>query len=74
MNYRRRAASIGVNRGTVGRCIAPSTSPRNFALFSEHWSPKVVARLNDDEIKLVRIKGEFVWHGTLWCRGCGCGD
>ena len=33
-----------------------------FSLFSEHWSPKVVARLNDYEIKLVRIKGEFVWH------------
>ena len=32
------------------------------ALFSEHWSPKVVARLNDYEIKLVRLKGEFVWH------------
>jgi mannose-6-phosphate isomerase-like protein (cupin superfamily) len=33
-----------------------------FTLFSEHWAPKVVARLNDYEIKLVRIKGEFVWH------------
>ncbi len=33
-----------------------------FALFSAHWAPKVVARLNDYEIKLVRIKGEFVWH------------
>lgn len=32
------------------------------ALFSEHWSPKVVARLNDYEIKLVKLKGEFVWH------------
>ena len=31
-------------------------------LFSEHWSPKVVATLNDYEIKLARIKGEFVWH------------
>lgn len=31
-------------------------------LFSEHWSPKVVARLNDYEIKLVKVKGEFVWH------------
>ena len=30
------------------------------ALFSEHWSPKVVARLNDYEIKVVKIKGEFV--------------
>jgi len=33
-----------------------------FALFSEAWSPKVVARLNDYEIKLVRLDGEFVWH------------
>ena len=32
------------------------------ALFSEHWSPKVVARLNDYEIKVVKLKGEFVWH------------
>jgi mannose-6-phosphate isomerase-like protein (cupin superfamily) len=33
-----------------------------FDLFSEHWSPKLVARLNDYEVKLVKIKGEFVWH------------
>ena len=32
------------------------------AAFSEHWSPKVVARLNDYEIKVVKISGEFVWH------------
>lgn len=32
------------------------------AQFSEHWSPKVVARLNDYEIKLAKLKGEFVWH------------
>ena len=30
--------------------------------FAEHWSPKLVARLNDYEVKLVKIKGEFVWH------------
>jgi mannose-6-phosphate isomerase-like protein (cupin superfamily) len=30
--------------------------------FSQHWSPKVVARLNDYEVKLVKVKGEFVWH------------
>lgn len=29
---------------------------------SEHWSPKVVARLNDYEIKVVKVQGEFVWH------------
>ena len=33
-----------------------------FDIFSEHWSPKLVARLNDYEVKLVKIKGEFVWH------------
>ncbi|WP_181697112.1 cupin domain-containing protein [Nocardia sp. GTS18] len=30
--------------------------------FSERWSPKVVARVNDYEIKLVKLEGEFVWH------------
>ncbi len=30
--------------------------------FTEHWSPKVVARLNDYEIKVVKVQGEFVWH------------
>jgi mannose-6-phosphate isomerase-like protein (cupin superfamily) len=33
-----------------------------FAAFSAQWSPKVVARLNDHEVKLVRMEGEFVWH------------
>ena len=33
-----------------------------FEQFSEHWSPKLVAHLNDYEVKLVRIQGEFVWH------------
>jgi mannose-6-phosphate isomerase-like protein (cupin superfamily) len=29
---------------------------------SKYWSPKVVARLNDYEIKVVKLNGEFVWH------------
>ncbi|MBZ5554833.1 MAG: cupin domain-containing protein [Acidobacteriia bacterium] len=33
-----------------------------FALFTEHWRPKVVAALNGQEVKLVKFKGEFVWH------------
>ena len=32
------------------------------SLVSEYWSPKVVARLNDYEIKVVKLNGEFVWH------------
>ena len=33
-----------------------------FALFSEHWRPKVIAALNGQEVKLVKVKGEFPWH------------
>jgi mannose-6-phosphate isomerase-like protein (cupin superfamily) len=32
------------------------------AQFSDHWSPKVVARMNDYEIKVVKVRGEFTWH------------
>ena len=33
-----------------------------FKKFSEHWSPKVIAELNDYQFKLVKIKDDFVWH------------
>ncbi|HEV7126438.1 MAG TPA: cupin domain-containing protein [Ktedonobacterales bacterium] len=33
-----------------------------FALFQEYWSPKIVGELNDSYVKLVKLKGEFVWH------------
>lgn len=32
------------------------------SLFSESWSPKIIAELNGQHVKLVKIKGEFVWH------------
>lgn len=32
------------------------------SLFSEHWSPKIVAELNGQQVKLVKFRGEFVWH------------
>jgi len=32
------------------------------AKFSEHWSPKIVAQMNDYHFKLVKFRGEFVWH------------
>jgi mannose-6-phosphate isomerase-like protein (cupin superfamily) len=32
------------------------------SLVAEHWAPKVVARLNNYEIKVVKVQGEFVWH------------
>lgn len=33
-----------------------------FAKFSEHWRPKVIASLNGQEMKLVKVQGTFPWH------------
>lgn len=33
-----------------------------FNIFTDHWSPKVIAEMNDYQFKLVKIKGEFVKH------------
>ena len=33
-----------------------------FSRFSEHWRPKVVAALNGQEVKLVKVQGVFPWH------------
>ena len=35
---------------------------KKFELFSEHWRPKIIAEFNDQEVKLVKFKGEFIWH------------
>ena len=33
-----------------------------FARFTDLWSPKVIAQMNDYHFKLAKIKGEFIWH------------
>jgi mannose-6-phosphate isomerase-like protein (cupin superfamily) len=33
-----------------------------FAKFSEHWSPKIVAQMNDYHFKIAKVQGEFLWH------------
>ena len=33
-----------------------------FSLFDEYWSPKIIGELNGQFVKLVKLKGEFVWH------------
>lgn len=50
-------SSVGYNRGmqVVSVC-------EKLAGFSEYWSPKVVGEVNDHYVKLVKMKGEFVWH------------
>jgi mannose-6-phosphate isomerase-like protein (cupin superfamily) len=42
--------------------LLPINLQSKFALFSEHWSPKIVAQMNNYHFKLVKIQGEFVWH------------
>lgn len=33
-----------------------------FSRFNDFWSPKIVGELNDSQVKLVKLRGEFVWH------------
>ena len=33
-----------------------------FTLFNEHWTPKIIGELNGQQMKLAKLKGEFVWH------------
>ena len=33
-----------------------------FSLFSQHWTPKIISELNGQQVKLAKVKGEFVWH------------
>src|SRR5436853_5321803 len=35
---------------------------QKFTLFDDYWSPKIAGELNDAYVKLVKLKGEFVWH------------
>ncbi len=35
---------------------------QKFSLFQDYWSPKIAGEINDSYVKLVKLKGEFVWH------------
>ena len=35
---------------------------QKFGLFQDQWSPKIIAQLNGQDVKLAKIQGEFVWH------------
>lgn len=45
---------------------AASTGPVSlaacFARFTDQWAPRRIARLNDYEVKVAKLQGEFVWH------------
>ena len=40
----------------------PITFLEKFSLFNEHWSPRVIAEMNDYQFKLVKVEGSVVWH------------
>lgn len=47
----------------------PAASPylalnlaEKLALINEHWTPKVIAEMNDYQFKLVKLEGDFIWH------------
>lgn len=40
----------------------PVNLREKLALFSDYWSPKIVGELNGQQVKLVKLLGEFVWH------------
>src|SRR3954454_13098266 len=42
--------------------IEPINLAEKLAQFSEHWAPRTVAQLNDYDIMVVKVQGEFVWH------------
>ena len=36
--------------------------PEKLDSFSDHWAPRIVARYNDHEVRLVKVEGDFTWH------------
>jgi mannose-6-phosphate isomerase-like protein (cupin superfamily) len=42
--------------------MSPIGIAEKFALFTEHWRPKTIARLNGQEVKLIKVQGVFPWH------------
>ncbi|MBP1883081.1 cupin domain-containing protein [Sinorhizobium mexicanum] len=44
------------------RTYAPVNFQGKLASFSDQWQPRVIAEINDYQVKIVRIEGDFVWH------------
>ena len=42
--------------------VARINLAEKFSLFSDHWHPRIIADVNDHQVKLARVQGEFVWH------------
>jgi mannose-6-phosphate isomerase-like protein (cupin superfamily) len=40
----------------------PINFQEKLARFSEHWSPKIIAQMNNYHFKIAKLQGEFIWH------------
>src|SRR5215831_20688463 len=64
------AEGVSAERADRGRQVTSSRGQMSEAinlgkkleLFDEHWQPKIVAQVNDYDVRIVKVKGEFVWH------------
>jgi len=45
-----------------GKSIDKVNLAEKFALFDQHWSPKIIGEVDDFDVKIAKLKGEFVWH------------
>jgi mannose-6-phosphate isomerase-like protein (cupin superfamily) len=45
-----------------GKCRRFNPGRESFASISDHWNPRIAGELNGQYIKLVKFKGDFVWH------------
>jgi mannose-6-phosphate isomerase-like protein (cupin superfamily) len=64
MTRPRRIRDAGLDATVKGAPMtaSPVDLSDRLSSFTEHWSPKVVARMNDYEVKVVKAQGEFTWH------------
>jgi mannose-6-phosphate isomerase-like protein (cupin superfamily) len=51
-----------IDGSSEGRSVDKVNIEERFSRFAEHWSPRIVAELNGQQVKLVKLMGEFVWH------------
>jgi len=60
----------GLHNSFLGPISTPTMSNSNqpvdlshaLSLFTDHWSPKRIATLNDYDIKVIKVSNSFVWH------------
>ena len=60
--FTRKTNQCNPTRIVWGRVVNKVNLSGKFSLFSEHWTPKIIAELNDYQIKIAKVEGDFVWH------------